>query len=950
MKVFIWPTLPEIQETNGIGKVVHAQYKYLPQFGVELVSHPDQADVIACHTQQYGLPRVDVLHCHGIYWTGDPGSGRYSRMHHRANAEVMAAARRAKIITVPSNWVSKSFQRDMRLNPTVIGHGINPAEWVPGEPKGYVLWNKNRSGDVCDPSPAWKLASLGIPVTTTFAPPGAPPQERLRVIGSQPFAVMREVVRNASVYLATVKETYGIGTLEAMAAGVPVLGFNHGGTEDLVRHKENGYLVTPGDYDDLVQGYHYIVANRSRLSSSAREFALTQTWERVMEQYANVYQRVMETPKETGVAVIITSYNYASFVGQAIESVLHQTHRVAEIIVVDDGSTDETKDVLAHYKDSVTVIHQQNQGVAEARNNGIRASNQPFIICLDADDMLDPRYVETLQSAMVADRGLGVAYTGLSLMTPDGSLRPNAWPPAFNWDHMTNVSNPPSSCIHIAAMFRKDMWERAGGYRQVYAPGEDTEFWVRGLSLGFTARQVWDEGIFWYRAHGGSASRTKTYKRIDGFHPWMRDKQYPMAAPANEVPVIRSYSEPTVSVIIPVSDGHVHLVSDAIESLLGQEFRNWEVIVADDTVEEGLELMDSLALYPFSLTVRAKERGVGYARNLAIEKARAPLVLFLDADDYLYPSALKHMIEAYAQSEGRYVYTHWVAVDGAKQTPQEVPSYSPQAMLKAPQHGVTVLIDKETARKVGFRTDLEVLEDWEFFARCAVLGYHGVLLPEHLLFVRTNTGGRTSQTMRASQKWLLAIQERIDDFMKGQGKMGSCCGGNGAATMAAKGAFSGGMNMDGIQLGEPAPGVVRMQFIGEAQGAVSYGGPGITPSGSAYRGANNPFERYIDAQSEDVQWLVGTGKFAVVPKQVEFKEEVPVDVIQLTQAVETPPHQVTAKVTIPPTPEPVEVVSDGAVDSFDAPIADAETEAKALEVDGQTAEGRKRGPGRPRKS
>jgi len=85
----------------------------------------------------------------------------------------------------------------------------------------------------------------------------------------------------------------------------------------------------------------------------------------------------------------------------------------------------------------------------------------------------------------------------------------------FDWESQAKPHVPPSNCIPSACMIRKSMWERAGAIRLVYAPGEDAEFWTRGLSVGFTAKKVSDQPLFEYRMHGGSASRTKTYNRTD---------------------------------------------------------------------------------------------------------------------------------------------------------------------------------------------------------------------------------------------------------------------------------------------------------------------------------------------------------------------------------------------------------------------------------------------------
>jgi hypothetical protein len=199
-------------------------------------------------------------------------------------------------VTVPSTWVAEPFKRDMRIEPTVIGHGVDCDLWQPAaaDRPFYALWAKNRSSDVCDPSPAVALASWGIDVISTFAPHGVstlPPN--LRVIGSQPHATMRELVRHAGVYLATTRETFGIGTLEALASGVPVLGYDYGGTADLVEHQVSGYLVAPGDVDGLLAGLDWL-KQHPEVGAQARKRATAYSWDRVAARYADLYHQVAE--------------------------------------------------------------------------------------------------------------------------------------------------------------------------------------------------------------------------------------------------------------------------------------------------------------------------------------------------------------------------------------------------------------------------------------------------------------------------------------------------------------------------------------------------------------------------------------------------------------------------------------------------------------------------------
>jgi glycosyltransferase involved in cell wall biosynthesis len=96
------------------------------------------------------------------------------------------------------------------------------------------------------------------------------------------------------------------------------------------------------------------------------------------------------------VSVIIPNYNHAQYVSAAIQSVLSQTYRSFEIIVVDDGSTDNSREIVAQFGDQVRYIWQENHGLGGARNTGIRASTSEFIGLLDADDQWQPGYLEQM--------------------------------------------------------------------------------------------------------------------------------------------------------------------------------------------------------------------------------------------------------------------------------------------------------------------------------------------------------------------------------------------------------------------------------------------------------------------------------------------------------------------------------------------------------------------------
>jgi glycosyltransferase involved in cell wall biosynthesis len=122
------------------------------------------------------------------------------------------------------------------------------------------------------------------------------------------------------------------------------------------------------------------------------------------------------------ISVIIPTYNYARYLRDAIDSVLAQTVAPLEIIVVDDGSTDDTPQVLAAYGEKIRAIHQSNLGVAAARNTGLAAARGECIAFLDSDDLWLPRKLELQIARLESDPSLGLVHCGAETFDGEATL------------------------------------------------------------------------------------------------------------------------------------------------------------------------------------------------------------------------------------------------------------------------------------------------------------------------------------------------------------------------------------------------------------------------------------------------------------------------------------------------------------------------------------------------
>lgn len=774
------------QGQSGIHQVIRYYKQYLPAYGVEFVENGSY-DLLATHAGAMGA-ECDVAHNHGLYWSADYDA---SEWEYKANSQVIAALRNAKQITVPSQWVAQVLRRDMRINPHVVPHGIEWEQWQGGKPQGYVLYNKNRQGDVCDATPLSYLAAHAPSqkFITTFATADL---SNVTVTGVLPHDKMALLVRGASVYFAPTKETFGIGILEAMAAGVPVLGYAHGGILDLVQHGVNGYLAQPGNEQDLLAGLAYCLQHRSVLGENGRGMAQAYTWDKVAAQVAEVYRLAMVEEPAT-VAIIIPSFNYGSRVGKAIESAVAQTYPLlTDIVIVDDGSTDGVDLSKFEALDKrIKVIRQANQGVAHARNNGIASVSTKYILCLDADDWLDPKYLIATVPSLEDDRTLGIAYAGLMLVGGDWE-KPGRWPPDHSdFDKQLMGQNQVPTCC----VFRRSVWERLGGYRQRYAPRgcgtEDAELWLRMGALGYKAEKVSRAPLFFYTL-GGRTTGNEQYRETNwlDWHPYTVDGQHPFASVATPVHFshpVRQYDNPVVSVVIPVGPGHEQHVIEALDSLDAQTLRQWEGIVVWDT---GAAIPRSLtSAYPHIQWIVTKGKtGAGSARNVGAAAARAPFLVFLDADDWLLPPALEEMVAAYGETEAIiYGESYGLrAVDeqtareyerhgelaryenGVATVHQPVADYNYELAIRQPYTDppyfwcyINSLVPKAWHDEVGgFDEGLPAWEDWEYWIRQAKAGRSFVAIHTPLSVYCYDAGQRREIGKGIKQDLLQYLREK----------------------------------------------------------------------------------------------------------------------------------------------------------------------------------------------
>lgn len=185
----------------------------------------------------------------------------------------------------------------------------------------------------------------------------------------------------------------------------------------------------------------------------------------------------MQLPNQPLISVIIPCYNQARFTKEAINSALNQTYPHVEVILVNDGSTDDTAKMAAEYRDKVKYIYQRNAGTAAARNTGIRNSKGHLIALLDHDDIWLPYKLEYQLPYFMNNADVGMVYTGVRVF--------NAYTREITSDALPNQYLDVHDLLEwcpvpgSTSVFRRDILDKVGLFDESLSGADDWDMWIR---------------------------------------------------------------------------------------------------------------------------------------------------------------------------------------------------------------------------------------------------------------------------------------------------------------------------------------------------------------------------------------------------------------------------------------------------------------------------------------
>jgi glycosyltransferase involved in cell wall biosynthesis len=222
-------------------------------------------------------------------------------------------------------------------------------------------------------------------------------------------------------------------------------------------------------------------------------------------------------------SVVMPAYNTSRTIGTAIESVLAQTRQDFELIVVDDGSTDDTRDRIEPYlrDQRVRVICQRNLGPVAARNAAIVAARGHFVSLLDSDDVWLPRYLDVMATTLEADAEAAVAYTDAWVL--DDETRRIARATATSPFHPPTAPTEPQqflrallelgNFIFVGATIRLAALADVGPFRVGLEAGEDYELWLRLAARGYRFARCSEILVIYRRRPGQLSAQVERMRR-----------------------------------------------------------------------------------------------------------------------------------------------------------------------------------------------------------------------------------------------------------------------------------------------------------------------------------------------------------------------------------------------------------------------------------------------------
>lgn len=413
------------------------------------------------------------------------------------------------------------------------------------------------------------------------------------------------------------------------------------------------------------------------------------------------------------VSIIIPVYNGENYVKEAIESALAQTYKNIEIIVVNDGSKDNTEKICKSYKNKIRYIKKENGGVSSALNLAIKNMKGEYFSWLSHDDLYFPNKVEAQINFLKSQKNKEVIlYSDYAIINERGELTA-----LCKKDHKELQKKPLYSLLTgavngITMLIPKVCFEKVGNFNEKLRCTQDYDLWFKFIQKYQFIHM--EQPLSCTRIHSGQDSQVNPNVIREGNELWimmiretaknhlvsleaskyefyqkilgqLKETQYDKAIAYlkeqisqinRKVNEIIKNEEYKVSVIIPFYNRE-RITLKAIESVKRQSYRNYEIILINDSSTENIQKIVKEAKNndKIKLFHNKKNMGPSYSRNVGIEKATGDYIAMLDSDDQFNDLKIEKQLKNMLLHNSEASYTNYTVVKANKKT--NINAYTP---------------------------------------------------------------------------------------------------------------------------------------------------------------------------------------------------------------------------------------------------------------------------------
>lgn len=472
------------------------------------------------------------------------------------------------------------------------------------------------------------------------------------------------------------------------------------------------------------------------------------------------------------VSIIIPCYKQADLLPDSLSSVLNQTYTNWECIVVNDGSPDNTSEIVNDYiskypEKNIRLLEVQNGGLSSARNRGIKLSTGGFILPLDSDDKLHPEYLERFVNTLLSNPDISFVYCdrqdfGIS----DDSVQSGE----FDFSRLIYANH-----LNYCSMYHRSVWNDAGGYDENIDSYEDWNFWISAGKKGHNGKRI-PELLFYYRVkeesmYADALKRDSLLQaQIVCNHPELYLFEHVEKAKKIYLPE-KKYS--LVSVIVPTHN-RPDLLDRALNSIVNQTYPRIEIIVINDASVDISEVISKYQhrVFSFKYIMNETNKGLAGTRNVGIKNATGKYIAYLDDDDIYYENHISLLVKSLEKNVYSVAYTDALRtvqekVEGQLVTKQKIldqsTDFNPDLLIiRNITPVLCVMHEKTCVDNIGyFNETFPVHEDWDFLVRLS-REYKFIHIPQVTaeFFYRNDQTNMTTTRQEEFDQTCISLYER----------------------------------------------------------------------------------------------------------------------------------------------------------------------------------------------